>query len=307
MFFRNLQIYQISVAKLRLIQEKMESMLLAHAFQPCTSMDMISSGWISPCDNGKFVHHVDRQLLLRFETEKKLLPASVITHFTKMKACEIEEEQGFKPGRKHMKELKERVTDELLPRAFSLTGSVLVWIDSVNGWLIFNTSSPTKSDEIIKMFLKSFNDIGLESVRVKISPQQAMTSWLLGNEAPKGFTIDQDTELKAHTEDKATVRYVRHSLDADDVHRHIAAGKECTKLALTWNDRISFVLTDTLAIKSIKPLDILSGEADAQPRDEGERFDADFILMAGELSKMLDDLFFALGGLILEDSDEKAA
>jgi recombination associated protein RdgC len=302
MFFKNLQIYQISTANLKKMQEKMESALSVHAFQPCTSMDMSSSGWASPCENGNLVHTVNQQMLLRFDTEKKLLPASVITQFTKLRASEIEDEQGYKPGRKQMKDLKGRVTDELLPRAFSLIGRVLVWIDPINGWLIFNTSSPSKSDEIIKLLLKSISDIGLESVRVKISPQMAMTSWLVGNEAPKGFTIDQDAELKAHTEDKATVRYVRHSVDADDVQRHIAAGKECTKLALTWNDRISFVLTDTLAIKSVKPLDILNEDTGNQPSNEGERFDADFILMAGELSNMLDDLIFALGGLMPESN-----
>jgi len=32
------------------------------------------------------------------------------------------------------------------------------------------------------------------------------------------------------------------------VRRHIAAGKQCTRLALTWADRVSFVLTESLAV-----------------------------------------------------------
>ena len=119
-----------------------------------------------------------------------------------------------------------------------------VWIDPVHGWLVVDGASPQKRTEVIKLLLKC-DKIPLESLRTKVSPQTAMTDWLSGNEAPKAFTIDQDTELRAHTEDKATVRYVRHSLDPEDVQRHIAAGKQCTKLAMTWDDKISFVLTET--------------------------------------------------------------
>lgn len=36
---------------------------------------------------------------------------------SKAKAQEIEEQQVYKPGRKHMREIKEAVTDELPPRA----------------------------------------------------------------------------------------------------------------------------------------------------------------------------------------------
>jgi recombination associated protein RdgC len=93
---------------------------------------------------------------------------------------------------------------------------------------------------------------------------------------------------------------VRHSIDPDDVQRHIAAGKQCTKLAMTWDDKISFVLSENLAIKRIKPLDILNEDKDQRTADENERFDADFLLMASELAKMLDDIVYALGGQLAD-------
>src|SRR5690606_22654218 len=113
---------------------------------------------------------------------------------------------------------------------------------------------------------------------------------------PAGFTIDQDTELRSVTQSKATVRYARHTLEAEDVRRHIASGKQCTRLALTWSDRISFVLTENLGIKRVAPLDVLKENTDGAGQDEAERFDTDFALMSGELTQMLDDLIAALGG-----------
>ena len=35
------------------------------------------------------------------------------------------------------------------------------------------------------------------------------------------FSIDQDTELRSSGESGAAIRYVKHSIDADDVRRHI--------------------------------------------------------------------------------------
>jgi recombination associated protein RdgC len=122
-----------------------------------------------------------------------------------------------------------------------------------------------------------------------------MTTWLETDEAPYNFTIDQDTELRATGESKATVRYVKHSLDPEDIRRHIASGKQCTRLALTWASRVSFTLTEALAVKSIKPLDVIK-ENETITYSDDERFDNDMMLMTGELAKMLADIVEALGG-----------
>jgi recombination associated protein RdgC len=295
MWFKNLQIYRLT-APWAMTTEQLEESLAKQAFAPVNGLDMQSQGWVSPRDNGMLVHTVNRQLLLQLGTEKKLLPATVINQVSKARAAELEEQQGFKPGRKQMKEIKEQVTDELLPRAFSIRRSTAVWIDPVNGWLVVDAASPAKADEVFKMLLKSMDKLPLGTLRVQQSPVTAMTDWLAADEAPAGFTVDQDTELRATGEGKATVRYVRHTLEAEDVRRHIASGKQCTRLALTWADRVSFVLTESLTVKRVAPLDVLKENADATTQNDDERFDTDFALMTGELAKLMGDLVQALGG-----------
>jgi recombination associated protein RdgC len=218
--------------------------------------------------------------------------------------ADLEEQQGFKPGRKQMKELKEQVADELLPRAFSVQRGTRVWIDPVNGWLVVDAANPAKADEVFKLLLKSLESLPFASLRTERSPLSAMTDWLAADEAPGDFTDDQDTELRTSGESKATVRYVRHTLEADELRRHIAAGKQCTRLAMTWIDRVSFVLTESLAIKRVAPLDVLKENADATMQNEDERFDTDFALMTGELAKVIADMVQALGG---EEQQKKAA
>jgi recombination associated protein RdgC len=295
MWFKNLQIYRLP-APWAYTPEQLEAALAPQGFVPASSNELLRQGWDSPRPNGGLVHVVNKQMLILLGTEKKLLPGSVINQVAKAKAAELEEAQGFPPGKKAMKELKERVADELLPRAFSIRSNVWTWIDPVNGWLVVDAASPAKADEVIKLLLKAVDRMPLESLRVQRSPVAVMTGWLESDEAPYGFTVDQDTELRATGESKAAVRYVKHTLEPDDIRRHIAAGKQCTRLAMTWNDRISFVLTESLTIKGVKPLDVIKEADGGVTNSDDERFDNDMMLMTGELSKMLADVVEALGG-----------
>lgn len=294
--FRNLSIYRIT-ENYSTHSQILQSSLEPQAFQPCTSLDMKSVGWVSPRSNGNLSHTFDgKNFILTFGEETKLLPAKVINQVTKMKAAEIEGQQGFKPGRKQMKEIKEDVTDELLPRAFSVFKTVNVWIDSANGFLVIDSASPSKCDDVLKLLFKSFEKFPLQSLHLASTPVSAMSNWLSSDEAPNGFTVDQDTELRSSGAGRATVKYAHHTLEAEDVQRHIAGGKQCTKLALTWADKISFVLTESFVIKRIAPLDVIKENADTTAKNDDERYDSDMALMCGELSRMIPDLIEAVGG-----------
>ena len=292
--FKNLQVYRLP-APWAVTADQLASALATQAFTPASSNELLRRGFEPPREGGALVHAVASQFLLQLKTEKKVMPAAAVNAVAKAKADELEEQQGFRPGKKAMKELKERAADEMLPRAFTVPSVTRVWIDPVNGWLVIDAASAGKADDVIKLLLKAVDRLPLESLRVQRSPVAMMTAWLEADEAPHNFAIDQDTELRATGAGQAKVRFVKHSLDPQDVGRHIAAGKQCTRLAMTWNSRISFVLTESLVIKSVKPLDILK-EGRAGAANDHERFDNDFALMSGELAKLLADLVEALGG-----------
>ena len=61
---------------------------------------------------------------------------------------------------------------------------------------------------------------------------------------------------------------------------------------MTWDDRVSFLLTEGLQIKKIALLDAVM---DGQSQDDGG-FDADVAIATGELSRLIPDLIEALGG-----------
>ena len=105
MFFRNAQIYRLP-AGYDMTAVRLSELLASQVFRPATSAELTTSGWVPPTKDGNLVRTVNKQLLIALQTEKKLLPGSVITQVAKAKAAELEEQQGFPVGRKAMKELQ---------------------------------------------------------------------------------------------------------------------------------------------------------------------------------------------------------
>jgi recombination associated protein RdgC len=293
MWFKNLILYRLKTWNIN--AQVLEERLARLALRPCGGLDMQTRGWVPPKGDGEaLVHSFGPQLMISLGVEKKLLPATVINQFAKAKAADIEEQQGYKPGRKQMKEIKEQVTDELLPRAFAIRRKTCAWIDPVGGWMVVDAASVGKADELIEMLHKTVDGIAFGPAMAQTSPVAAMTGWLSGNALPANFTIDQDCELRSRGDSGATVRYVRHTLEEEEVRKHIRGGKEATRLGLTWADRISFVLHENLQLKRIAPLDLIKEDMAGQEQDDS--FDTDFVIMTGELRKMIPAVLDMLGG-----------
>lgn len=295
MWFKNLQIYRLP-APWGITLEALEDQLAKKRFQPCGSQDLESRGWTSPARDEGLVHAVGGQWLISLGVEHKLLPSSVVKQVAEEKAEDIEAAQGYKPGRKQMKEIKEQVVQELLPRAFSRRKRVFAWIDPQDGWLVVDAPSPARAEDVLEVLRQSLDSFPLALLRTERSPGSAMAEWLAAGEGPAGFSIDQDCELRAVTEDKAAVRYVRHTLEGDEVKAHLAAGKQPTRLALTFDDRVSLVLTEKAEIKRVQFLEVVQEQLEGAGESAEELFDAHFALMTGELKRLIPAVVDILGG-----------
>ncbi|HOI52557.1 MAG TPA: recombination-associated protein RdgC [Azonexus sp.] len=309
MWFKNLQIYRLPTPW-AVDLAKLDEQLARGEFTRCPSNQPMSRGWVSPRKDGALIYANNRQWLIALAVEQRLLPSSVVNETTQERAEQIADQQGYPPGRKQMKEIKERVTEELMPRAFTRKRTSFVWIDPQNGWFVVDAGSPAKAEEVIEHLRHCLDEFPLKPLHTQLSPQSAMADWLAGGDAPAGFTVDRDCELKSVAEEKAAVRYVRHPLGDEigaEIKAHLAAGKLPTRLALTWDERISFVLTEKLEIKRLAFLDILKEEAEKSAERADEQFDADFALMTGELVRFLPQLVAALGGEQVEAETPAAA
>jgi len=284
--------------------------LQAASFVPCGATQAESSGWVPPRKKSvALAEYVGGQLVLKLCVERRAVPASAVKAALDERIEKYKQETGNeRVGSKMKKEMKEEIVFELLPRAFTKRSSTLLWLDPENKFLVIDTGSAGGADRIVTALIEvmaqtkgSGAPFTVRPVRTSTSAAVSMSHWLATREAPAGFTVDRDCELKTPDEQKSTVRYSRHTLEIDEVAQHIATGKVPTQLALTWKDRVSFVLNEAAQVKKIKLLDVvMDGVQEGGKDDDG--FDTDVAIFTGEMAALLPDLIDSLGGEIDEGS-----
>jgi len=284
----------------------LEGRLASRTLQPCGPFDMSSKGWVPVTQGGRLLHTINQHHLIALGTDDKLLPGSIIKQVAQERAEVMAAEQGFPVGRKQMRDLRARVADELRARALTRRRMTRAWIDPRGGWFAVDASSVPRAELVVETLSDTLGSFAPAAIETARSPQAAMASWLLRGEAPARFSIDDDLELQSADKTKAIIRYTRHPLDGKEIRAHLGAGKYPTRLGLTWNDRVSFVLTDKLQVKRLDFLEMGKDDADAAELDPAEQFDIDFAVMTGELAALLQDLSTVLGQESAETADWKA-
>ena len=293
--FKNLVIFRLS-PDWSLTPALAETKLEPMRFVECSPSQDKAIGWAPPRGHaeGPLLESVHGQWMLKLMIEVKAVPGSVVRRLADERAARIEETEGRKPGRKEMKDLREETRISLLPQAFSKRAAIWVWIDPKAKQLVIDAGSDARADEVIIVLNKCLEGLGMQRVQTQSSPAACMSTWLVEQEGPPGFSVDRETELKARDDTQAVVRYSKHALDIDEVRQHVEGGKVPTRLALTWGDRVSFVLTDKMQIKKLKYLEGVFDTDKAQ--DPDEQFDSDVTITTAELSRMIPEILDALGG-----------
>jgi recombination associated protein RdgC len=287
----------------------LERVLQKARFVPCGPTQPESGGWVPPRGNKGtlLAETVGGHLLLKLCTEKRAVPASAVKAAVDERVEQYKAQTGNeRVGAKMKKEFKQEVLLDLLPRAFTKRSTTLLWLDASNRMLVVDSGSLAGADRIVSALLAALLEVpgagpalDLQLVQTQMSAATSMAHWLSTREAPWRFTVDRDCELRMPDEQKSSVRYSRHLLDIDEVAQHIAAGKVPTQLAMTWNDRVSFVLSEAGQVRKLKLLDVVMEGSDKPGKDE-DGFDADAAILTGELSQLIPDLLEALGGEIEE-------
>ena len=292
--FKNVTVYRIGAAWSADLGA-VEAQLQLGRFVECGATQPQSGGWVPPRGeaHAALAESIAGQLLLEHMSERKVLPGAVVKRRVDEMAQQIEATSGRKPGKKERTQLRDEALLELLPLAFTQQARTAVWIDPEQRTLVVGAASANRAEEIVGALIKALAGFEVLPLQTALSPAAAMAHWLATREAPRGFSIDRECELRAADESQAVVRYARHTLDIDEVTQHIADGKQPTRLALTWSDRLSFVLTDALQLKKLDFLDIVFEGASGGP-DDG--FDSKAAISTAELRRLLPELIDALGG-----------
>jgi recombination associated protein RdgC len=297
MWFSNLICYRFK-QDVSYNQEDFEQALEQDVFRPCGSQDMSTFGWTKAFGkHGHSLSHFSKNsILVCAKREEKVLPPAVINDMVAEKVELIEREENRPVKKKEKDELKENILATLLPQAFKKSSLQFAFIDQENGWVIVNSASFNKAEELLALLRKSLGTLPVVPAFANYDLDVFLTNWLTHFETPDGFAIGTDAELEEPDDNGAQVKLKQHDLSTDEIKNHLENGKRVTKLALDWRERVKFMLQNDGSIKRLNYADALKEQnADIPKEDMVIKLDADFILVSEEIKELIEELTKSLG------------
>ncbi|HAV1337910.1 recombination-associated protein RdgC [Vibrio sp. 2026] len=298
MYFSNVTVYQIT-RDIGLTaadaKEKLSNQLQEFQFTPCGSQDRKKMGWIPPLhahDCTDFILANEGHILLTVKKEEKILPAANVKKRLDAKVKEIEKAEGRPVKKKEKDQLKDDIIMDLLPQCLTKETYLSGYISLDDMLLVIDTSSFPQAEEFSALLRKTMGSLPVVPLQGNTPHETTMTNWLKEKAHPEKFTIGNDAKLVSVLKEGGKAAFKDEDLFSDEVLAHIEADKMVTEIRLSLGETMSFTLNDSLQVKSIKWSDELKDKnADIDHEDVIARIDADYALMAGELDKMLSQLF----------------
>jgi len=294
MFFRNLTLFRFPTS---LDLSDLDTHLEQTRLKPVGALELSSRGFISPFgrDGEALSHRIGDALWLTVGSEDKLLPSSVVNDLLQKKLAELEQREGRKPGGRTRKRLKEDLVHELLPRAFVRPGRTDALLDLEHGLCVVDTSSRKSAENVVSEIRHALGSFPALPLNAEIAPRAVLTGWIAGEPLPDGLSLGDECELKDAADKGAVVKCQRQELTGEEIGKHLESGKQVTRLALTLDDHVSFVLGEDLVLRKFKLLDGAVDQLESTERDDlRAELDARFALMAGEVKRLFSVLEPAL-------------
>lgn len=301
MWFKSAMIYRLN-RDLKLDANEVANQLQAFTFTSMSGADMAKTGWVPPMGrhSEQLVNVAGDHLLLRLHREEKILPANVIKAATAARIEKIEDEQQRKLKKTEKYSIKDEVLHGLmtrLPAELKRATATHIWIDRASNLIIVDAASAKKAEDSLAMLRKSLGSLPVVPLTLQSPIEFTMTEWVRSGDMPAGFALGDSATLKAILEGGSAIKAKNQDLVCDEISTHLDAGKMVTELAMDWQERIQFRISDDGSLKGIKFCDTLQEQNDDIDRDDfAQRFDADFHLMTGEMSALISNLIDVLGG-----------
>jgi len=298
MWFKNSRLYLLT-EPFELSPEELEEKLVEHVFQPCSSFDKSSLGWVSPLgkEGQLLTHTVGGYTMVCAQEQERLLPVSVVRDITEERVAELEERQARTVYRKERRQIQEDVYASLLPQAFVKNQRLYAYLAPRENLLVIDTPSAPKAEALLNLLRDSLGSLPVARPEVKRSPGDVMTAWLREHKATHKFTIEHDCELYNPLDGSNVVRCKGQDLLTDELRALLAADKRVKALGVLWNSAVSCIVHDDLTLKRIRFEGVQEDSGDAKAEDAAQLFDQEFALMSMQLSGFFKDLFAAFGGL----------
>jgi len=295
--FRNARFFRLDTA-FSIDAQGLEDALATRRFRPCGPLEAATLGWAGPLgDDGQvLVHGVGDCYLVCARKQERLLPSAAVSEALDERIAEIESGESRSVGRTERRRLRDQIITEMMPRAFTRSRRTFAYIDTQANRLVVDASSDKRAEEVVSVLRETLGSLPAKPPAPAVAPEALMTRWLLEQDAPPDFVPADACELR-DIQEGSVVRCSGQDLASEEILNHLRAGKQVTRLALEWDDRLRFVLGSDLGLTRLQLADSVLDELE-DGEDPAARLDAEFALIALQLRELLArlDALFALAG-----------
>ena len=276
------------------LDEKLEQAAFTHCFGFC----WFSDGFAPPTPfSSDFVFTAQNSNRVCLKHEEKVLPSATVRDLVHEKVAEIQEAEARNVGRKEKQYFKDRITDDLLPRALTKSRRTEAIFDTERGYLLVNEASDKRAEQMLIKLREALGGLKVVMPYTQESPSSLMTEWLLQGHAEGGFELGYNVLLQGVGDVVPKVKISKKDLTTAEVIKHAQNGMQVVELELEWREQISFTITKDFTLKRIQFLDALQEEAE-QGDDTASLTFSSQIIMTTALGEMINELVNLLGGWV---------
>ncbi len=286
MFFRNLTLFRFPAS---MDFSQLDTLLAEVPLKAVGPLELSSRGFVSPFgrNDTELSHRLGDAIWVTVGGEDKLLPSAVVNDLLGKKLAAIEQKEGRRPGGRTRKRIKEDLVHELLPRAFVRPMRSDAMLDLEHGFIAVDSASRKSAEAVVSEIRSAMGSFPAMPLNAEVAPRSILTGWIAGEDLPVGLALGEECELKDAMDGGAVVKCQNQELQSEEIAKHLEAGKQVTRLALTLDDHLSFVLGEDLVIRKLKFLDgAIDQLENTENQDVRAELDARFALMSGEVRRL---------------------
>lgn len=292
MYFKNAIIYQVTQPINDYIV-KLEENIDTAPFKSCAPSQASSIGFVPVCEDGPLLLDQQHVAMIRVRHQERKVPAGGVREMVDERCKAIEEDQERKVYRKERQTIADEITQQFLPKAIPESKWTAAYFDRRLNMIIVDASTPGKAEIVISLIREVIGTFPVLIPQTTESPATHMTQWVREQDAGV-FTLGMSCELREPCEHGPVHRIKDEDLQQESIQAAIEEGKQVVSLAVDWEDKMRFTISEAHIIKQIA-FDIDQADA-AENEEELARVDADIAIMTSYMHELVQVIGAAFGG-----------
>ena len=286
--FRNVRFFSVD-GEWPASEEALSENLQKAGFEPCGPFTERSSGWVAvDADSGdSLARRVSGADLFRLRSQSRVLPHAVINEELEARIEEYRARTGEAPPPREKRRLKTEARDELLPKAMLKSERIWGYFDLKEKVVGIDAAQESGAERFLRRLQASNDRMELQPLKYRKPFDELLTKVFLGG-APDQFAVGRECRMRDATDTASIVRWANFDLSDRSIRDHVAHGMHLTHLEIVYDNVMSFVMNEDGVLTKLKFLGMDDDNEDHN--DPLARLDAEFVVIAGTLRKLLGDL-----------------